>query len=278
MPAPTKEERLRWEEQGYLVVRGALDDALVGSMVDAIERIMDRAQRGEFGDSFRWIDRENRVPDFVNDLLTPCKYDPAFGALFDSVVLPYTEGLLGRPIRCSWLLMLSSGAGNAYGVALHRDNCALGVPEENELIERFRGKQAYFQAPLLPGDRFLQLVPGSHLRPATDLEISAAQPAGDAGDPPGLVTIELEPGDIVYRHTNTLHRGHNPDGVMRRTLVSSMWAASMPLLDIERQDHAGLCDPDFVQGLPDRCRRSVERYLEAYEDASRGRDEAGPER
>lgn len=263
---PTDEQRRHFEEQGYLVVRNAVDGAMIESMVDAFERIIDRALDGEFEDSFRWIDRRQRLPDCVNDLLTPQKYDPAFGAFLDSVAIPYVENLLACPVRCSWLLMLTSGTGNAYRVALHRDNCGLGVPEEHELLERFRMKQAYFQAPLLPGDRFLQLVPGSHLQPATDVEISASNIAYDGEDPPGLTTIELEPGDIVYRHTNTLHRGHNPDGIKRWTLVSSLWAASMPLLDIEHQDHAGLNDSDFVGGLPQRCQTSVKRYLDAYDD------------
>ena len=121
MLAPTEQQRRQFEEQGFLVVRNVIDDTLIGSMVDAVERIIDRALDGEFENAFRWVDRDQRVPDFVNDLLTPQKYDPVFGEFLNTVTLPYVEKLLGCPVRCSWLMMLSSGAGHPYGVALHRE-------------------------------------------------------------------------------------------------------------------------------------------------------------
>ena len=272
MPAITDEQRRNWEEQGFLIVRNSIDAGLIKSIRDAVESIIDRALDDAYGDSFRWVDKDRHLPDFINDLLTAPKYVPTFGALLDTVILPFVESLLNSPVRCSWLMTLTSGAGHAYGVPLHRDNCGLGVPEESELIDTYRMKQAYFQAPLLPGDRFLQLVPGSHLRLASETEIRTAACDYSGDDPPGLKTIELEPGDIVYRHTNTLHRGQNPEGIRRLTLASSFWAASMPLLDIERQDFAGLDDPDFVKSLSPYCQSAVGRYLHAYAAAGETSD------
>ena len=73
----------------------------------------------------------------------------------------------------------------------------------------FTGHGVQINAPLLPSDKFLQLVPASHLRPSTTVELAAGRYAEELGLTPSLfwegrpwlpngVTVELEPGDIVY--------------------------------------------------------------------------------
>lgn len=266
MDVQVPDQRARWEEQGYLVVRGILDGECIRALSEALDRILDRAAAGAYADRFRWIDEERRIPDFISDLLSPGKYDPAFGVMLDEAMIPFIEGLVGEPVRCSWMMLLAGGGGKPYRVPLHRDNSAVNAPDEEEWIERLRGRQCYFQAPLWP-DNFLHIVPGSHLRVANEVEIAAAESDGHSVEVPGEITIELEPGDVVFRHTNALHAGVNPEGHARRTFVSGVWAASLPLLDIERQDYALLDHPGFVEGLPGHCRAAVERYLEAYRSA-----------
>ena len=253
-----------FEQHGYVVVRNAIDDDLVASLLFAVERIIDRALGGDSSTEIRWIDEERRMPDMMNDLLSPGKYGPAFGLLFDTVTLPFVESLLGVPVRCSWLSLFPSGAGHPYSTPLHRDNNP-GGSEEIQLLERHRMRQCYFQAPLTPEDRFLQVVPGSHLRAASEAEIAASAPGWDGEQLPGLTTVTLEPGDVVYRHTDMLHRGWNPKGTLRWTLISSLWAAAMPILDIEKQDHETLSEPGFIGTLSPRLQSSVQRYLEAFE-------------
>jgi ectoine hydroxylase-related dioxygenase (phytanoyl-CoA dioxygenase family) len=265
----TEQQRQHFNSQGYVVVREAIDQRLVDELVAAVERILDRAMLGEF-EAFRWIDQTRRIPDFMNDLLGPDKYDPVFGQLFDSITLPFIESLLRKPVRCSWLSLFPSGAGRPYSTPLHRDNNVMGGPQEQELLDRYRQQQCYFQVPLMPNDRFLQVIPGSHLRPASTAEIAAGEPGDDSEELPGLVTIEVQPGDVVYRHTDMLHRGWNPNGLARRTLISSLWAEGMPLLAIERQDHEALSTPGFLDRLAPGLKNSVERYLRAFE-----LDEAG---
>ncbi|MBT7067097.1 MAG: hypothetical protein HN919_12390 [Verrucomicrobia bacterium] len=275
----TDEQREHFEREGYVVAHGAVHDDLVVAMIGAIERIINRALDGEFGDTFRWIGREQKVPGFMNDLLTAEKYDPAIGEFLEQVIVPDIESLLGEPVRLSWLLLLTAGAGNPAGVPLHRDNNESGGVNEKELIERFQMKNCLFMAPLLPDDRFLQIVPGSHLRLATEQEIAAARALRPCAvdQVEGMTTIEMQPGDVLYHHTNLLHQGLNPSGSPRWTLLSGLWAASMPLLDIEQQDHALVGVHGFKDVLPERCRAAVERYLEAFGNSPREVTADGPD-
>lgn len=264
----TDEQREHFERQGYVVVRNAAEQYQIQSAVEAAEDMLDRAIAGEFGDQFRWTDREQRVPAFVNDLLSAGKYAPAYGELLDSVMLPFTESLLQKSVRCSWLLMLTSGAGQPYSVPLHRDNNEMGGSDESALLDQYNMNQCYFQAPLLPGDRFLQVVPGSHLRLPTDREITVACGTEGSVDIPGLKTIELQPGDVVYRQTNLIHQGWNPGGLRRWTLVSGFWWENLSMQAIEEQDFALISAPGFIDSLPPLCQTAAKRYLQAYEQKS----------
>ena len=82
----------------------------------------------------------------------------------------------------------------------------------------FTGHGVQINAPLLLRDKFLQLVPASHLRPSTTVELAAGRYAEDLGLTPSLfwegrpwlpngVTVELEPGDIVYYNSQFWHHG-----------------------------------------------------------------------
>ncbi|NNE99282.1 MAG: hypothetical protein HKN25_09720, partial [Pyrinomonadaceae bacterium] len=65
--------------------------------------------------------------------------------------------------------------------------------------------------------------------------------------------------------TNTIHRGWNPEGLLRSVLISSFWREDAPLIDIELQDYKELNDPEFVSELTPETAKSVGRYIEAYE-------------
>lgn len=76
-----------------------------------------------------------------------------------------------------------------------------------------------FQLPLLPGDRFHELVPRSHNRELTAAEIAARNAGGQ--DMPGAVNIELDVGDILLRSPLIFHRGYNENGIERLTIVGT---------------------------------------------------------
>lgn len=249
-----------------MVIRNACNPTLLAVLADAVEQLLDRAVAGDPDAEMRWIDRERRIPDLVSDVLSARKYHPSFGELFESVILPFVESLLGLKVRCSWLSLFVFGGGYRYATALHRDNNIVGSGE-SELLAEYEMRQCYFQVPLLPYDQFLQVVPGSHLRPANAAEINASTGDWDGADFPGMVTIEPQPDDIVYRHTNMIHRGCNPDGKPRRVLISGLWAETLPLLELEKRDYAAGNHPEFLAGLPPRFKSSVQRFIAAWRQA-----------
>jgi hypothetical protein len=76
-----------------------------------------------------------------------------------------------------------------------------------------------FQLPLLDGDCFHELVPASHLRELTDSEIRARNAGGEGM--PGAIQIALNRGDVLLRNPSILHRGFNPRGDERLTIVGT---------------------------------------------------------
>ncbi|MBI1922636.1 phytanoyl-CoA dioxygenase family protein [Candidatus Poribacteria bacterium] len=256
-------QRQIFQEQGYLIIRNAFSTDRVQLLADAVNRFLDRALAGEFTVPLKWVDKERRIPARVGNLLTPEEYDPILGEWFDADILPIVEAILEAPVRCSWLSLLTSGGGHPYLTIWHRDYCDVDHPSEAAVLERDLLRQCSCQAPLLPGDRFLQIVPGSHARPVTKAEVETYRD-NPHGNMPGQLTIELEPGDIVFRHAHTLHRGWNPEGKLRQTLLAGFWRADTPVWQEDSDDRQAMLTPGHVDRMPPRMRAGVQRYLEAF--------------
>ena len=260
----TDAQREEYQCHGCLIIRNAFDSDRVQSLAHAVERILDRALASEFSDPpFKWIDQERRLPDCIPDLFHPDKYDAAFGEWFDAEIIPRAEGLLDAPVRCSWLTLFSSGSGYHYGTPWHRDHCDMDGPAEVPVLQRDLLRQCFVHAPLLPEDRFLQIVPASHTRTATEAETTACGLEGK-GEMPGQFTIELDPGDIAIRHGNLIHRGWNPDGKPRQSLISSFWWADVPVWSNEASDRQAMLSPGHLDRMPPLTRTCFHRYLEAF--------------
>ena len=71
------------------------------------------------GPSLGWIDREQEFPTRTSNMLSPDKYQPAFGE-FHEDILPHLEAIIDGPPRHSLFGMLSSGAGVPYCQGWHR--------------------------------------------------------------------------------------------------------------------------------------------------------------
>ena len=118
-----------------------------------------------------------------------------------------------------------------------------------------------FNAPLFP-DRYLMIVPGSHLRPTTAAERDVLAHAA-AGDMPGQLAVELEPGDVVFYYPNLLHRGFNPNGAFRWTMHHAFVSAAAPVCRHERGQEAWIGQTSYLESLPPRVRSAMQRYLDA---------------
>ena len=266
MPAKSQVSQAQkqdYAEQGYLIIRGAFDAARIRSLVDAVDRLIDRALDGKV--ALEWIgDSKQRMPERITGMLLPDKYDSACSDWLEADVIPLIESLLGSPVRYSKVGMLTGGGGKPYVQDWHHD-----LPNPTRVVdpavvfdhEPFWFTQ--FNASLKPGDRFLQIIPGSHRRNATPAEAEAFQRKSD-GNLPGEMTVELEPGDIALYNANLWHRGFNPQGEFRWTMHSVFWRPDFPVMSHEAGQREALLTPGHLDRMPPRTRRTIQSYLDAY--------------
>ncbi len=259
----SEEQRRTYREEGYLIFRAAYDADRVQSLIDGVERLIDRGLARAC--EIRWIDRECRLPNRIGHMLHPDKYDPAFAAWLDADIIPTVEAIFDAPGRHSLFGMLASGGGQSYSNPWHRDLCRPGALNEAEILERDLSRHVQFNAPLKPGDRFLQIVPGSHARPSTEaeLEVYTDNPNGNM---PGQITVELEPGDIVYYNANLWHRGLNPEGILRWSMHTAFWRAELPVWQHEYGQRDAMLTSGYLDRMPPGTRAFIQRYLDVYPD------------
>ena len=256
----TPAERAAFDGQGYLILRQVFSPQRVQALRGAVEQLVARAQEGQV--EIPWIDRERGIPERISHLLHPDKFDPVYAEWLDQDLAPHFEALIG-PVRHSLFGMLAGGGGQPYLQAWHRDLGKPGDPDEAGFLRRFHGRSVQFNAPLLPGDHFLNIVPASHLRASTAAEIAAAA-AGEQARMPDALVVEVEPGDIVYYNANLWHRGWNPAGGMRWSLHCAFWRAEYPVMQHEHGQREALLTPGHLERFPGQARQLLQRYLDRY--------------
>src|SRR5436309_955364 len=86
-----------------------------------------------------------------------------------------------------------------------RFNGPIEGEQQVPVLERGYRTVVQINAPLFP-DRFLTIVPGSHLRETTpeERDVLANAPTGDM---PGQLIVETQPGEVAFYYPNLLHRG-----------------------------------------------------------------------
>ena len=254
-----------YRDEGYLIVREAFSPDRIASLAAAVEKLVDKAAAGVC--DIGWIDRDNRVIGRTGHLLGPNRYDLAFAEWLDQDLAPHLHHLIaGGKVRHSLFGMLASGAGREYKQKWHRDLCRAGDDDEAAFLQRHHGKMVQLNAPLLPGDHYLQIVPNSHLRASTASEIEVAKDETGLSEMPGALIVTLEPGDVVYYNPNLWHRGWNLAGEPRWTMHAAFLTADYPVMKHEHGQREDLLREGHLQCLPPGARQYVQRYLDRYSD------------
>lgn len=253
------------EADGFVLLRAAFTAESVQALRAGVESLTRRARAGEC--EIRWLDEDRLVPDRIAHMLHPDKYEPVFGQWLAEDLADDLEALLGSPARHSLFGMLASGAGRPYRLAWHRDVGKPGAPDEVDYLRRHHGRLIQLNAPIHGADRYLQVVPGSHLRASTPQEIAVAAAGAEAPpDMPDALIVEMAPGDILYYNANLWHRGWNPGGDQRWTMHAAFWRAEYPVMAHEHGQREALSAPGHLQRLPARARDLVQRYLDQHGD------------
>lgn len=257
--SPSEMEQYR--QEGYVILRGAIPREEIKALRSDVRDLVEAAAEGH-GPQVRWIHREKRLPDRLGHLLRPGYIRPSFiRSLTDGPYFPIAEQILGAPVRHSLFGMLASGDGKPYVQNWHRDLAPIDGENELAILERNYRLYTQINAPLYP-DRYLQIVPGSHLRRTTEVErrLLAQNPTGEM---PGQMTVELQPGDVAFYYSNLLHRGYNPTGQLRWTMHHAFVLASQPVGVHERGQEAWIGAPGYLESLPAALRPFLKRYLDA---------------
>jgi len=220
----TGEDRAQFCEQGYTVVRSVLKPDRLAQLSEVVSELIAQALGGKF--KLRFSDRAKGLPSGrLERVLGLSPHRTILTEWLASDLAPRVEFLLNQAARCTGLGILFAGAGQSVKLGWHRDGGGTDIkPDEQQALDADPKRSCSFQTPLKSGDRFHELVPGTHLRRLSDEESEARIRPGSRM--PGAITIHLEPGDILFRHAKVLHRGYNPEGIERWTFVGDYWGGT----------------------------------------------------
>ena len=223
-----------FDDNGYLIVRNALDQDTVAELVEASDRLLATDLRTN-----RQTASNGQYDGFRNAITL----DDAFASLIDHErILPTVVQLLGSNLHVmtSHLIVKQPDAEdaplNARLPGWHRDYAQAMHDMGNVAIPRLLVKCAYYLTDLTERNRGVTMVtPGSHL-----LTERPEIPEGQA-DPIGAIEPSIAPGDCLIFENRTFHAGaaHRGPDPRRAIMIGYGYRWVMPM-DYITQDHTFL--------------------------------------
>ena len=239
----TNEQRRQFRDDGYLIVRNALDDGAIRRLIEAGDRLiatdarLNRYQTSEFYDGFR-----NCI--VMDDAFIPL--------LTNGVTLPLVIQLLGSNLQLSTSHLIyrhPDPPGTPDSVrrpGWHRDGGRTQLDLGQDNYPRLGLKCAFYLTDLSqPNSGVTMLAPGSNqLKERIEIADGETDPA-DALEP------LLKPGDCVIFEYRTWHAGApNFTDITRKCVMIGYCYRWLKPMDYVKQDGS------FVEKLSD-----IERYL-----------------
>lgn len=240
-----------FDDNGYLIVRNALDQDKVEELVEAGNRLLASDLR---------TNRQTAANGQYDGFRNAISLDPAFASLIDhETILPTVVQLLGANLHVmtSHLIVKQPDPADAPLTARlpgwHRDYAQAMHDMGNVAIPRLLVKCAYYLTDLTEKNRGVTMVtPGSHL-----LTEKPEIPEGQA-DPIGAVEPSIAPGDCLIFENRTFHAGaaHRGPDPRRAFMVGYGYRWVVPM-DYVKQN------ADFIKTLT-----PLQRYLvgEPFDD------------
>ena len=231
------EQRTRFDEDGYLIVRGALEPAQVSALVAAGDRLiasdekLDRQSDGKNYDGFRNVIA--RDPAFAA-LLTHGRTVPLLAQLLSPNLQLHTSHLIYKHPEPAGTDPLGLSPG------WHRDINT--VPSDLGWLgnQRFEIKIAYYLSDARPTNSGVTMVARGSNNWTRPPQFDAA------GNPPGLVLPDLAPGDALLFENRTYHAARvNTSQVTRKCVMfgySYRWMRSDDWYEQPEELLAGLED------------------------------------
>ncbi len=202
----TPDEREAFNSTGYLIVKNAIDEATLGRLLEAVERVDARERTEENGDKLL------SVTNIIHE-------DTAFVDLIDwPTVFPKVWGILGWNIYSyhSHLDVTSPADPSTmtWQVAWHQDSMRVNDEIECSPRPRLSLKVGFYLTDVSQPERGNTLVvPGSHLLDEIDL------PQDGVSNPAGAEPLCLEPGTAVLLDRRVWHsRSPNFSDLTRKVI------------------------------------------------------------
>ena len=296
------------QEKGYCIIPQFLPTSTLNRLRQAAQSVTLRARGGQWP-SVRTLPRqfppwpvdEGREKGIwgVQHLLHPSMPEEErkefLELYFDEQLLEVCLGLMrgengrrkeeGEPLVMELFNMLVR-PDHEFGLRWHRDSVpfdGVSIEKEAEMLGvnnagRRTAHHVQYNIPLFR-DQSLIVIPGSHLRPRTSIELERLQDPY-VNDLPDMLIVDAQPGDVVFYDNNIIHTGRYDSGVERITLhgcvgdVKGGNARARNILQHGIGEWVGKCE---FEGLGEQRRRaeSMKRNLlklgsEAGEQERRG--------
>ncbi|MEM7030150.1 MAG: phytanoyl-CoA dioxygenase family protein [Chloroflexota bacterium] len=249
---PVSEEQLQqFDNEGYLIVRNALDSETISQLIEAGDRLI--ASDYQLNRQSR---ADGRYDGFRNSVTLADEFIPL---MTHPTILPLVVQLLGCNLQLMTSHLIYKKPDPAGTPETHRDpgwhrDYAQAMHDLGDYsIPRIELKCAYYFTDLSePNSGATMFVPGSNqLKKRIDF------PKGNR-DPEGAIEPSLNPGDCVLFENRTWHAGaaHLVDWTRKCIMVGYGYRWVMPM-DFRSQP------PEFIEKLS-----PLERYLagEQYDD------------
>ncbi len=240
----SEEQRQQFRDEGYLIIRNAIDEATISSLIEAGDRLLATDQRFN-----RFVTGGGIYDGFRNCITMDDAYIPL---LTNPVTLPLVIQLLGSNLQLSTSHLIHrhpDPPGTPDSIrrpGWHRDNGRTSLDLGAANYPRIGLKCAFYLTDLSqPNSGVTMLAPGSNqLNERIDI------PAG-ATDPVNAIEPLLNPGDCVIFEYRTWHAGApNFTGITRKAVMIGYAYRWLKPMDYVMQDRS------FVEKLSD-----LEQYL-----------------
>ena len=249
-----------FDQNGFLIVRNALDTKQVENLITAGDRLINSEEKTN-----RQCTNNGRYDGFRNTITL----DPIFMELIDHErILPTVVQLLGSSLKVMTSHLIykypdEEEAPDSYRIpGWHRDYLMATNDLGNVAIPRLLVKCAYFLTDLTEKDRGVTMVaPRSHL-----LTHSPVIPANN-NDPEGALEPSLQPGDCLIFENRTFHAGALHRGAeIRKTIMMGYGFRWVMPMDYVRQSR------EFIATLS-----PIQRFLvgEPYEEVEAFQPDGG---
>ena len=206
----TDEERVHFDEQGYLIVRGVLPGNLVEELslaVDALDEQFRPQRNLSATQPLNLLDFIGKDDRFLELIDWPKTFPKVWDILGWHIQLYHSHVLVTPPLPAGHTPSQSR-------LHWHQDSGRLNLDLEGDPRPRVSLKVGYFLTSTMETDRGnFHVVPGSHLRNELDL------PSDEALDHPRALAVRADAGDAVLFDRRIWHSGgRNTSDVTRKVL------------------------------------------------------------